>query len=147
MKDTLPQVIQGGSFSDARGMLRYVNDFDFDGIKRFYIIIQNKQAGPRAWQGHREETKYFFCIKGSFHVFLVKPDDWNSPSGNLETQHFHLTDKENRLLKIPAGYANGFIASDEQSSLLVFSDKTLEESKTDDYRFNTEFWINWNDYA
>ena len=147
MIESLPELIKGDCFSDERGTLKFVNDFNFNGVKRFYCITQSKQAGARAWQGHKIETKYLFCMMGSFHIFLVKPDNWQSPSSKLEVKHFILTENESQVLKIPPGYANGFVTFDDQSSLLVFSDKTLEESKNDIYRFNVNKWINWNDYA
>ena len=146
MKQPVPHLIEGGSFTDERGSLRFVNDFDLGNIRRFYIINHDSQAGPRAWQGHKKESKYFFCLKGAFTVFLVRPDDWENPSKNLKPASFTLSAEKNQVLEIPGGYINGFIATSEHSSLLVFSDKTLEESKSDDYRFNSHLWVNWNDY-
>lgn len=142
-----PELINGGRFSDDRGTLQFVNDFDLSCTKRFYTITQAKSAGARAWQGHKLETKFFFCLTGSFHVFLVKPDDWETPSAHLPAEHFLLSETESRVLVIPPGFANGIISATNQSSLLVFSDKTVEESAEDIFRFPKNLWINWDDYV
>ena len=48
-----PKIIQGGKFSDQRGSISYVNDFNFTDIERFYIISNSKENPVRAWQGHK----------------------------------------------------------------------------------------------
>jgi hypothetical protein len=50
-----PAIIKGGSFSDDRGILRFVNDFRFDDVKRFYLIKHTDPSVIRAWQGHQFE--------------------------------------------------------------------------------------------
>jgi hypothetical protein len=48
-----PTIIKGGSFSDDRGLMRFVNDFRFDDVKRFYFIKHPDLSVKRAWQGHQ----------------------------------------------------------------------------------------------
>ena len=46
-------IINGDNFVDERGVLSFVNDFDFDKIKRFYQISNHKKNYIRAWHGHK----------------------------------------------------------------------------------------------
>ena len=138
-----PFLIKGGIFGDERGKLRFVNDFSLEGIKRFYTITQSPENGPRAWQGHKTETKIFHCLKGAFAVRLVKIENWNKPGDNPEIKSFDLSESESEVLVIPGGYANGIKALEQNSQLLIFSEKTIEEAKGDEQRFETQKWINW----
>jgi len=134
------RLIEGNSFSDHRGIIRFVNDFNFDGIKRFYTIQHKDTKTIRAWQGHKLETKYFYVAKGSFLIGIIKIDDWEQPSKDIKIQHTILSDSKSELLMIPSGNANGFKTIEPDSILVVFSDKTLEESKADDFRWDSEYF-------
>lgn len=139
-----PILIKGSSHIDERGQIGFVNSFNLSQVKRFYIISPKNTQVIRAWQAHKFESKYFYCISGEFIVSTVKIDDFNKPSKNLKTHVYLLKEGESNILYIPPGYANGFKAKQKNSKLLVFSDKTIDESKQDDYRFNKNNWINWN---
>ncbi len=139
-----PYIIQGGSHTDERGTIAFVNDFKFDGVKRFYTITHKDTSVVRAWQAHRFESKYFYCLKGVFLVNLVDIDDWEKPLGDLPVQSYELSAEDNRILFIPPGFANGFKALSNDAQLLVLSDKTLEDSVNDDVRFDKNNWFNWN---
>jgi len=130
--------IEGNSYSDHRGIIRFVNDFNFAGIKRFYTIMHNDTETIRAWQGHKLETKYFYVAKGSFLISIIKIDNWELPSKNIEIQNIILSDSKSEMLMIPSGHANGFRAIEPDSILVVFTDKSLEESKADDFRWDSE---------
>jgi len=138
-----PHIIIGGTFHDQRGSLKFVNDFTLDGIKRFYTIVQSPDSGPRAWQGHKTETKYLFCLKGSFAIKLVKINNWENPENNPEIKSFTLSESKSEILVIPGGYANGIKALEKDSQLLIFSEKTIKEARDDEQRFEADKWINW----
>ncbi len=138
-----PYLIKGGIYRDKRGVISFVNDFIFDNIKRFYIITHTDSSEVRAWQGHKFESKYFYCLKGKFLVNLVKINDWSNPSMELDVITYNLEAEISQVLYIPPGYANGFKATTKDSQLLVYSDKTTEESKDDDYRYDANYWFNW----
>ena len=138
-----PLIIEGGMVTDVRGRLAFVNDFDMKLVRRFYFIYHSTTDIIRAWQGHRIEKKWFYCVDGVFEVKLVKVDDWVSPSENLPCLTFILDAQKSNVLYIPNGFANGFRALRKDSRLLVFSDKKLEESLNDDYRFNEKLWNQW----
>jgi len=138
-----PSLITGDSFTDSRGILRFVNDFDFSDVKRFYQIESSYIDIVRAWQGHKAENKYFFVTSGSFLICGVKIDDWENPSKNLPVEKHILSADKSKILMIPAGYSNGIKALEEGSKLIVFSSNTLEGGKDGDYRFEANKWFNW----
>jgi len=135
------KLILGNRFSDNRGFLSVINDFSLKSIVRFYEINPKNSSIIRAWQAHKEESKWFYCSQGAFVVNLVKLDSFDNPSENLEIFTFKLNAEEPMILEIPGGYANGFKALKESSKLIVFSDFDLEASKADDYRFESHKWV------
>jgi dTDP-4-dehydrorhamnose 3,5-epimerase len=143
MRMEKPEIIEGGLHADDRGSVAFVNNFDLKDIRRFYTITHPDTNVIRAWQGHKKEAKWFFCSKGSFQVLLVKIDNWESPSNDLKVISFQLSENKPRVVAVPPGYANGFKATEPDSTLVVFSDTDLEASKIDDFRFNRNLWYNW----
>ena len=75
-----PQIIKGGTFNDERGSMRFVNDFHFDEVKRFYFIKHTDTKIVRAWQRHQFEKKYFYPISGSFVVASFEINNFENPS-------------------------------------------------------------------
>lgn len=129
---------QGALFADDRGFLRFVNDFDFDGVKRFYQVENYSKNFIRAWHGHRNEAKYVYVSKGSALIGAVNMQ-------NEEVFKTTLTSQSPSVLYIPPGYANGFKTLEENTILLFFSTSTLEESKGDDIRFEYDRWNIWEE--
>lgn len=73
-------IINGRFFEDSRGRLNYVNDLDLSKIKRIYFTTNTEVGFFRGWQGHKIESRWFFCVKRSFEVKLVEIDDLDNPS-------------------------------------------------------------------
>lgn len=142
-----PTVIKGGIFSDQRGSMRFVNDFKFEDIKRFYFIKHPSTSVVRAWQGHQSERKYFFPILGSFVVAWVELDNFENPSKDLIPEYHILSAENSEILSIPKGYANGLKALEPNSELMIFSDVNLEDSITEDIRYPADWWLDWNKIA
>ena len=138
-----PTVIKGGSFRDMRGNLRFVNGFLMDKVKRMYIIEQLDTVAIRAWQGHKLEQKWFFVLEGAFHIQLVQPDNWESPSKDLFPRSFNMLAENNEVLHVPGGFANGFRATENNSKLLVFSNFNIKQVEMDNYRFEKDYWNCW----
>ena len=138
-----PFLIEGQIFKDDRGIISFVNDFGLDDIKRFYVITHPDLSVVRAWQAHKFELKYFYCLKGEFLVNLVRIDNWSNPSMELNVETYKLKDELSQVLYVPSGYATGFKALVKDSQMLIFSNKTTEESKDDDFRYNANYWFNW----
>jgi dTDP-4-dehydrorhamnose 3,5-epimerase len=137
------ELIKGGVHTDQRGSLRFFNNFNLEPIKRFYVSEHPDVDIVKAWQGHKQEQKWFHVIAGSFKIVLVQPDDWDSPSENLEYEEFILDVNKNEVLSIPRGYASGFKALLPKSKLMIFSDFSLEDSLNDDFRYEKELWYKW----
>ncbi len=135
-----PKIIQGNTFSDHRGSVVFVNDFKFNDIERFYIVSNSDEHPVRAWQGHKIEAKNLYCIQGSFRVCFVKIDNWENPSPDLEVNSVVLKADENRILHIPAGYANAIVSLEKGSRLMLFSTLPLSRIEEDDVRFAPETW-------
>jgi dTDP-4-dehydrorhamnose 3,5-epimerase-like enzyme len=138
-----PKLIKGGISTDDRGEVSFVNDFDFSGVKRFYMLKNHKQGFIRAWHGHKKESKYFTAVKGSAVVCCVEIDNWDSPSKALKVQRFVLSEKSPSVLFIPAGFANGFMSLTDDTKIMVFSTSSLQESIDDDFRYDSRYWNPW----
>ncbi len=138
-----PFSVPGGTFSDPRGRIDFVNDFHFEGVKRFYIIENIDTRFVRAWQGHREEKKFFYVLSGSILVAWVKIDDWVNPSSDLKAESIILKSDEPRILIIPPGYANGMRSLEPASRMMVMSDHHLAASLDDKIRFPADLWFNF----
>lgn len=140
-----PTIIKGNKFSDSRGVMRFVNDFKFDDVKRFYFIKHPDVSTVRAWQGHQFEKKYFYPIAGSFVVAWVKVDDFENPSPNLKPEYHILSATNSEIISVPKGYANGLKALEPNSEIMIFSDMSLVESVNEKIRYPADWWINWEE--
>ena len=121
-----PTLINGGLATDDRGTVRFVNEFNFDGVKRFYQV-QNHRAGfIRAWHGHHKEGKYVYVAKGTAIIGAV-PIDMMIEKNVDQSKVFKtvLSSNNPKVLFIPAGYANGFKSLEENTIVQFFSTSTL----------------------
>ena len=124
----------GGVAVDERGSVSFVNDFNFEDVKRFYQVSNHKRGFIRAWHGHENEGKYVYVAKGSAKVAYIKMKGGQPPVWNV------LSDKNPKVMWIPPGYANGFKTLEEGTIVQFFSTSTLEESLDDDYRYDWDHW-------
>lgn len=135
-----PRIIQGGRFLDHRGSISYVNDFSFSNIERFYIISNSSENPIRAWQGHKLDTKNFYCLSGSFNIHIIKIDDWEKPSKDLTIETVFVSESDSKIVHIPAGYANAVESLEGNSKLMSFSTLPLSNVSEDDVRFPSDYW-------
>ena len=136
-------LIEGGISVDDRGSLRFANDFNFEGVKRFYQVENHRRGFIRAWHGHRNEGKYVWVASGTALIGVVPLD---TKDGDMEkVKKFVLSDKKPNILWIPAGNYNGFMSLEENTKIMFFSTSTLEESKNDDIRKEYYTWDIWNE--
>ena len=138
-----PELLRGGVAVDDRGEVAFVNEFAFDDVKRFYTVSNHAPGFVRAWHGHRNEAKYVLAVAGSALVCCVEIDDWESPSRDLEVKRFVLSERQTAVLRVPAGFVNGFMTLTPDAKLMFFSTSTLEESLGDDIRFPSRYWDPW----
>ncbi|WET01217.1 WxcM-like domain-containing protein [Flavobacterium sp. YJ01] len=135
-----PRVIQGGNFSDHRGSISFVNDFNFSDVERFYIISNSKENPLRAWQGHKLDAKNFYCLTGSFKVHFIKIDNWENPSKDLIIETILVSEFDSKIVHIPAGYANAIESLEENAKLISFSTLPLTNVSEDDVRYPADYW-------
>jgi dTDP-4-dehydrorhamnose 3,5-epimerase len=138
-----PRLIEGGLGIDDRGQVAFVNEFDFAGVKRFYLVENHRQGFVRAWHAHRHEAKYVTLVSGSALVAAVEIDDWNTPSRDAKVHRFVLSCGKPSVLYIPAGFANGFMSLTDDAKLMFFSTRTVDESRNDDVRYDARHWDPW----
>jgi dTDP-4-dehydrorhamnose 3,5-epimerase-like enzyme len=138
-----PVLLAGGLAADDRGELGFVNDFHFDGVKRFYTVANHRQGFIRAWHGHKREAKYVTAVSGAAVLGAVCIDNWEEPSRNLTVDRYVLSATKPSVLYIPSGYANGFMSLTADLKLMFFSTSTLEESQGDDFRYDARHWDIW----
>jgi len=139
----VPRLLEGGLAVDDRGSVAFVNAFDFEGVKRFYLVANHRQGFVRAWHAHRREAKYVTVVSGAAVVAAVRIDDWERPSREAEVQRFVLAAARPSVLFIPPGYANGFMSLTDDARLVFFSTATVAESQGDDVRYDARHWDVW----
>jgi dTDP-4-dehydrorhamnose 3,5-epimerase-like enzyme len=143
MKDQT-HFFDGGLAVDDRGETVFVNEFDFEGVKRFYMVSNHRAGFIRAWHAHRKEAKYVMAVQGAAIIGAVKIDNWERPSRDLPVERYVISSKKPQVLFIPPGYANGFMSLTSNLKLIFFSTSSLEESTGDDIRYDARYWDIWN---
>lgn len=144
MEEQITKIITGNIFIDDRGSLKFVNDFNFQNVKRFYQVQNHRRGFIRAWHGHKKEAKYVYVAKGTALVGCVKLPNESSISES-KVEKFVLSSHHPKILYIPFGYANGFMNLENDTIIQFFSTSTLEESKGDDIRFPYNTWNIWEE--
>lgn len=138
------KIINGGIAKDLRGEIRFVNDFDMSKVKRFYIIKNSNTELVRGWRGHKIEQRWFFVLNGKFRIDLVKVDDWDNCSKDLNVEMIELSCEKNSVFHVPSGFATAFQALENDSELLVFSDYGIENAVNDDYTWPIDYFFKRN---
>ncbi len=139
-----PILLEGGMVVDDRGSVSFVNEFDFSGVKRFYVVSNHVVGFVRAWHAHKREAKFVVAVSGGAIVAAVKIDNWNSPSKDLPVHRYVLSADKPSVLCIPRGFANGCKTLSSDTRLLFLSTSSLEESKEDDIRYDPYYWDVWD---
>ncbi|MVZ65756.1 sugar epimerase [Sphingobacterium sp. DK4209] len=132
----------GGLAKDARGQIRYVNEFDMSLVKRFYILKNADLSIIRGWRGHKKQQRWFYTLSGSFNIYLVEVDNWITSSRDLSVLKVVSNASDMSLLNVPAGYATAFQALEPDSEILVFADSTIEVGENDDYTWPLNYFNN-----
>jgi dTDP-4-dehydrorhamnose 3,5-epimerase-like enzyme len=137
------KLINGGISVDDRGSVRFVNDFNFEGVKRFYQVENHRQGFIRAYHYHEFEGKYVYVVRGSILISVVKVNKNSLDESEVET--FILSSKSPKILWIPPSHANGFKNLEEDTSVIFFSTSTLVDSIDDDIRYPYDTWDVWSE--
>lgn len=132
-------ILKGGSFEDERGKIIFNNELDLTLVKRMYVIENKDVDFCRAWQGHKTESRWFVAVEGSFEIKLVKIDNFENPSDDLEVKSFVINSNSMDSLHVQNGYASSIQALETKSKLVVFSDYKLG-TINDNYKFDSQKW-------
>lgn len=135
-------IIQGGTASDHRGSIRFVNEFDMTQVKRFYILENKDTELVRGWRAHRIEQRWFYVLSGAFILDLVKIDDWENASPDLSVERKVLRAEDRQVVHVPVGYGTAFQAMEEGGELLVFADYDIAHAPKDNYTWPADFFLN-----
>jgi dTDP-4-dehydrorhamnose 3,5-epimerase-like enzyme len=136
----IPEIIEGGSYTDSRGTLFYNNDFDASLVKRMYVIGNQRTDFARGWQGHKIEQRWFSAMIGSFKIQLIEIDNWEHPTKNLERLTYKINSEKLEVLHVPKGYVSSIQSLEKGSKLLVMSNYSLNEIN-DEFRFSLDHFI------
>src|SRR6266851_768551 len=135
-----PTILKGGLAVDDRGQVSFVNGFSFGNIRRFYMVENFSTNVVRAFHGHLKEEKFVLAVSGSALIAAVPFDNPDNPNRDAKPHRFVLSERQPQILRIPAGYANGFRPLEPKTRILFFSTAALEDSAKDDYRFPYDHW-------
>lgn len=133
----MPHLVAGDQIIDERGTVRFVNDFDFKNVKRFYQVENHRPGFVRAWHGHKREDKYIYVARGAALIGAVD-------LATEEIQRFVLSANKPRILWIPPNHANGMMSLQADTIIIIFSSLSLEDSQQDDIRFPYDKWNIWD---
>ena len=129
------KLYKGGIAVDDRGALSFVNDFNFEGVKRFYMVENHRSGFIRAWHGHQFEGKYVYVASGSAIIGAAPLVSGGADLVVGKPQKFVMSAKSPMILWIPPMHANGFKSLEANTKIMFFSTASLDESKGDDIRF------------
>ena len=107
-ESSTPLLLNVGISEDHRGSVEFYNELELDYYNRFYIVSNPIEGTVRAWHGHKIEEKLIKVLNGEFLICLVKVDNWDQPSKNLEILEYKLNENSG-LLYVPSGYALSLI--------------------------------------
>jgi dTDP-4-dehydrorhamnose 3,5-epimerase len=116
-----PRVIEGGLSVDDRGAVGFVNDFAFEGVRRFYTVSNHAAGLVRAWHAHRREAARH-CPRGAA---AGAPEDRRSPPA-AQVHRFVLSARSS-VVCVPRATPMHRVPTDDVSLLL--STATVEESQ------------------
>jgi dTDP-4-dehydrorhamnose 3,5-epimerase-like enzyme len=133
-----PLLIEGNIFSDDRGKIFHVNDFDLSPIKRMYAIENINSAFYRGWKGHVVENRWFYCQIGAIEIQVIPIECFETKEPNIEK--FNLTEENLNILFVPHGFATMIKQNRIKSRLLAMSDHVLGESNDENLRWESNFF-------
>ena len=134
----MSSIILGGDHLDSRGRIVFFNTLSFEEIKRFYCLHLNKANELRAWQGHQFEKKWYVVLKGKLRLNVLEFNKWGSDDYHFNG--YYLEENDPKVIFIPEGSFTGFMPLVDDTMLIIFSNKLLEESLNDDYRYDKDKW-------
>jgi dTDP-4-dehydrorhamnose 3,5-epimerase len=128
-------IISGSVSVDNRGFIRYVNEFSFDNVKRFYQVGNHNINFVRGWYGHDKEDLHVYVPRGTANFGVVDMSD------EEQKRTYVLSEQRPRILHIPPGYWRAFKMLEQYTCVIFFSNLTLKESQ---HGLKRKQWNEWN---
>ena len=95
-------------------------------VRRIYVVGSFGKGTIRGLHAHKYETKAYFVLKGAAK-FVIQDSD-----GRIATET--LSSAYPEILVIPPNHPHGWTSLAEDTLLLGLSDRTLEQTNSDDQR-------------
>ena len=137
----MSNLINGGLSVDDRGVVKFVNDFKFENIKRFYHVSNHSKGFIRAWHGHTKSELYVYVAKGTIMMATMQIVDEFCTS---DLTKWILSDMKPQILHIPVNHYNGFKTLTDDCQILFYSTIALEDMQGDDVRKEYDYCIDEN---
>ena len=113
-------------YTDDRGFIDQLHNDDYPfNIKRIYRIKPFKGI-VRGFHGHKKEWKAFLVLDGTVK-FITYPVEGKETTVTVLRA-------DDKVLIVPPGFYNGFVALTDDVDMIGLSSSTLKESQNDDYR-------------
>jgi len=135
-----PEQIAVTCHIDDRGFLYQIYgnyEGKFPPVKRIYVVGNFSKGVIRGFHKHKEEWKSYFVTSGSAKFVVVDE--------NNQILTYTLSSRNPTVLIVPPGYPHGWMSLEENTTLIGMSNRSLEESLSDDIRidpftFGKELW-------
>jgi len=109
--------------------------------KRVYLVSSWNRGTIRGLHGHEHETKGYFVLSGVARFVSISFKDYDrSPSRSEIMRRITVSNREPWFLTFSPKIWHGWMAVEDRTTLIGFSDKTLKESEADDKRLPAERW-------
>ena len=128
-----PKLINAGRALDDRGVLTFCNEFNLQGVVRFYAIQNHRRGLVRAWHGHAASDTFLWPVAGAWTVAAAR-------IGTTSPKIDRYTIDESWIYHVPAGWYHGHQSLTDGAILGVFSTATIEQVRTDDVRLPWDRW-------
>lgn len=137
-----PFSIDSEVFLDDRGSFVPFLDFSkhrdlakkIGAIKRVYYVHNHAPHIVRGFHYHSREWKIFTVASGAAKFVAI------NPLRPADRHIFVSSDRKNRTIVVPPGYANGWMSLSADTVLVSVSNLTTEESMGDDKRYDPLKW-------
>ena len=133
-----PTLIKGQMYSDERGKVYHINEFDLSQIKRMYIIENMNIIDHRGWKGHSIENRWFYCQIGEIEIHVVSIECFETKKPKIDI--FNLNSDNLDVLFVPNGFATIIKQNVINSRVVAMSDYFIGESDDENLRWDSDFF-------
>lgn len=110
--------------------------------KRIYWCKNYQQNMVRAFHYHKNESKIIICTRGAVKIVSMEIEKITGKTESYKFEEHVFTDTCTKAAYLPAPMANGWKSLTPESTILVLSNSTTQESMEDDIRYPAKLY-NW----